>query len=108
MASTLVNFVTQYWPRQVAFAQSARRHKIGRIRVRHVLCDPVAVFTVPSPDGQTPERLLYLGDDHTGRPLEVVTVAVGDGELVIHAMDLRAKYRPSYEQAKEVAADEGP
>jgi hypothetical protein len=31
----------------------------------------------------------------------VLTVPVDEDELVIHAMDLRTKYRPVYEAAKE-------
>ena len=43
----------------------------------------------------------YLGDDETGRPLEIMTVPLEDGELVIHVMDLRTKYRSAYDAAKE-------
>ena len=81
----------------VTFTQSARRHKIGRTRVRQVLEDPVAVINVESPDSSS-SRLLVIGEDRTGRPLEVIAVFEGDDLVVIHAMDLRAKYRHFYEK----------
>jgi hypothetical protein len=36
----------------------------------------------------------------------VLTVPIEGGELVIHAMDLRAKYRSAYDDAKEATTDE--
>jgi hypothetical protein len=84
---------------KIQFAQSARRHKIGRARVLQVLAEPRAVREVPSGVAGLADRLLFLGDDDTGRALEVVAVIVDDGAtlLVIHAMDMREKYRPAYE-----------
>lgn len=59
------------------------------------------VFRVPPPAGQLDERLLFLGDDGAGIPLEVMAVELEVGTLyVIHAMDLRERYRPQYEEAK--------
>ena len=59
-------------------------------------------FRVPPPSGGTDERILYLGDDADGVALEVMAVELSGGELyVIHAMPLRAKYRPQYEEAKK-------
>lgn len=49
----------------------------------------------------TDTRLVYLGDDQDGIPLEVVAVDLDDGTLlVIHAMRLREKYQAQYEEAK--------
>jgi hypothetical protein len=46
------------------------------------------------------DRLVYLGDDPNGRPLEVMAVGLADGDvLVIHAMPLREKYRRQYLEA---------
>ncbi|MGH3832103.1 MAG: hypothetical protein ACRDRS_16935 [Pseudonocardiaceae bacterium] len=59
----------------------------------------------PALDCHSDDRTLYLGDDQTGRALEVLTVPPEDGELVIHAMDLRAKYRSSYDAAKEATTE---
>jgi hypothetical protein len=55
---------------------------------------------LPGQSGGDP-RLLLLGDDAEGQPLEVIGVEREDGSLlVIHAMPLRPKYRESYEEAK--------
>jgi hypothetical protein len=58
-------------------------------------------FDQPAPVGQVgQDRVVYLGDDAHGVPLEVVAVANAAGDLrVIHAMKLREKYRREYEEA---------
>ncbi len=43
--------------------------------------------------------------DETGRALEVLAVLLEDGQLVIHAMDLRAKYCSIYDAAKEATTE---
>ena len=59
------------------------------------------VFRVPPPEGQVDERLLFLGEDEGGMPLEVMAVELEDeGLFVIHAMALRERYRPQYEEAR--------
>ena len=68
-------FVVQNRGVLVEFTQSARKHRIGRARVRQVLADPVAEATLPA------------GGDRQER-------------LVIHAMDLRPKWRHLYEEGK--------
>ena len=45
-------------------------------------------------------RLLILGDDDTGRALEVIAVEEDEVFVVIHAMDLRQKFRALYEEGK--------
>jgi len=82
----------------IRFTQSARRHKIGTTRVRHVLTHTTVAFTIPGGDGKA-ERTVWLGADHEGRVLEVMTINIDDGLLVIHAMDIRPKYRDRYHQA---------
>jgi hypothetical protein len=85
---------------RIEFTQSARRHRVGRARARYVIADAVAIVPALTPEGR--EMQLYLGDDHTGRPLEVGTLAKDDGGLlVIHVMDLREKYRSYYDAGKE-------
>lgn len=84
---------------QIEFAQSARKHRIGRARVRQVIDDPVVAITL-SAESDLDERLVFLGDDATGRALEVMAVRIERGLLVIHAMDLRPKWRPLYEEGK--------
>lgn len=59
------------------------------------------VFDQPAPVGGVgQDRVVYLGDDAHGVPLEVVAVANAAGDLrVIQAMKLREKYRREYEEA---------
>ena len=46
-------------------------------------------------------RVVYLGDDDHGSALEVMAVQGKDDELlVIHAMELRDKYRKRYEDRR--------
>lgn len=87
------------------FSQAAQKHKVGKARVRHVIEHSIIAFQVPAEEDQDDDRTLYLGDDETGRVLEVLTVPIEDGELVIHAMDLRAKYRSVYDAAKEATIE---
>jgi hypothetical protein len=59
------------------------------------------VFRMPPTAGQSDERLIFLGDDADGIPLEVMAVELeSEGLYVIHAMELRERYRPQYEEAK--------
>lgn len=83
----------------IEFTQSARKHRIGRARVRQVPVDPVAEAVLPAESGLQ-ERLVFLGDDESGRALDVLAVRTDRGLLVIHAMDLRPKWRQLYEEGK--------
>ncbi len=84
---------------RVEFTQSARRHKIGKARVRQVLANPVVVNRIVE-EHDPRVRLLILGDDDTGRALEVIAVEEDEVFVVIHAMDLRQKFRALYEEGK--------
>jgi hypothetical protein len=78
----------------ISFTQSARRHRIGRERVRHVLRYAQAVTVDDGP----PVRLLVVGADHTGRTLEIVAVWEFPRLFVIHAMDARHVVVRRYEE----------
>jgi len=84
---------------RVESTQSARRHKIGKARVRQVLANPVVVDRIVE-EHDPRVRLLILGDDDTGRALEVIAVEEDEVFVVIHAMDLRQKFRALYEEGK--------
>ena len=57
---------------------------------------PGAQAVLPAEQGRQ-ARLVFVGDDESGRALVVRT---DGGLLVIHAMDLRPKWRTLYEEAK--------
>lgn len=65
-------------------------------------CGLIGFQPAPSGFAGSTRRLIFLGDDPRGRALEVMAVELGDDELlVIHAMPLREKYRPAYQEAKK-------
>lgn len=86
------------WTR-VEFTQSARSLEMGKARVRQVLANPVVVDRIVE-EHDPRVRLLILGDDDTGRALEVIAVEEDEVFVVIHAMDLRQKFRALYEEGK--------
>lgn len=88
------------------FARSARKHRIAAGRARQVVAEPFVVVPVPAREGLRDAMWMYLGDDATGRALEVGVFATDELLLVAHVMDLRAKFRPLYEQAKAFQARE--
>ena len=68
----------------VRFAQSARKHRIGKAHVLHVLAnqDPISV----QHNGLEAPRVLWVGKDSRGLELEVVALDLPEYLLVIHAM----------------------
>lgn len=88
----------------VRFARSATKHRVSKESIRHVVAHCGLSFEEPPPTrgaAVSDRRLVCLGDDATGRALEVVAVEGPGGELiVIHAMALRKKYEAQYEEAK--------
>jgi hypothetical protein len=86
----------------VRFARSAGKHRISKDSSRHVIAHHRVRFEQPPRRGSPASRsirIVYLGEDMYGRPLEVMAVERHSGELlVIHAMLLREKYRKGYEE----------
>ena len=94
----------------MSWTAAARRHRIARADARFVIehCGLVLIQPAPAGSPVPDDRLVHLRDDPAGRPLEVVGVEVDSGSgndrhehlRVIHAMELRAKYRSQYEEAR--------
>jgi hypothetical protein len=78
------------------------RHRISKDS-SHVIAQYRVRFEQPPPPGSPASRsirIVYLGEDMHGRPLEVMAVERHSRDLlVIHAMPLREKYRKRYEEA---------
>jgi len=91
------------WHLGHTWTASARRHRIGRAQVRHVVETSRVVFVRPAdPPARPDEALLFLGDDSAGQPIEVVGIEMDDGRLrVVHAMPMRRGYRALYEEATQ-------
>lgn len=89
---------------RIRWTRAARKHRIARSLVQYVIEHCGLVFRLASPAvsaATATDRLLYLGDDSTGVPLEVMAVELGQDEvLVIHAMPMRSKYQAQYEEAQ--------
>jgi hypothetical protein len=61
------------------FARSATKHSITHDQIRYVIDHRGLPFTVPAPPGAWGgDRMLLLGDDAHGVPLEVVALEVGE------------------------------
>ena len=88
----------------VRFARAATRHRVSKDRILHVIANFRVRFEEPPPTGgrSSATRIVYLGDDQQGQTLEVMAVEGEHGELlVIHAMNLRERYRKRYEEPGE-------
>jgi hypothetical protein len=90
---------------RLKWARSATKHRISKLRARHVLENCLAILEEdPPPDNPTAAdpRMVFLGDDPGGVPLEVIAVETDRDLLtVIHAMDLRPRYRSTYEEVRK-------
>ena len=81
---------------EIRFTQAARKHRIGRASVRHVMATVTPAGTVTA---QGNLAWVYTGDDERGRELEVIAVEIGQEEgqdpflLVIHAMPTSLRKR---------------
>lgn len=70
--------------KQVHFASSARKHRIGKAHVLYVMesCEPMAVLTSDGED----RKLLWIGFDERGLELAVIALELSEFILVIHVM----------------------
>ena len=76
---------------------SARKHGINDADIVHA----VAFAFYREELGEEPLRVLHLGPNQAGNPLEIVTVdRRNTWPLAIHAMPMRARYRPRLRRSK--------
>ena len=74
---------------EIRFAKAARKHRVGRASVRHVIATAIPVGTITA---QGNPAWIHTGHDERGRELEVIAVEIGYEEgldrflLVSHAM----------------------
>ena len=76
--------------------QDARKHGVTDEDMRHAIAHRLHVSELPTDDDT--ERVLIIGANRAGNPLELVALLVEDGAVVIHAMALRSRYRPLLER----------
>ncbi|HKF82459.1 MAG TPA: hypothetical protein VKB23_05815 [Solirubrobacterales bacterium] len=94
------------WPEEarITFARSATRHRISRERSLHVVehCGfQIVKRSWNRVNSGVDQRVVFLGDDLERVPLEVIAAERDEEDfLVIHAMNLRDRYRGLYEEAR--------
>lgn len=74
---------------RVEIHSSARRHGVNDLDIQHAVEHSLAIEDI----GEDPDRWLVIGPDRAGNLLELVVLVDQRGEIVIHAMALRPKYR---------------
>ena len=72
------------WEKEVRFAKSARKHRIGKAHALFVLenHEPVTFLSSSGED----QKLLWIAQDDRGLELEIVAVKLAENILVIHVM----------------------
>jgi len=75
----------------VRFSQSARKHRIGKTHVLHVLDsqEPITVQRI----GLDPPRMMWIGKDSRGLEIEIVALDLPEYLLVIHVMPTSLRRR---------------
>ncbi len=93
------------WPddAQITFARSATKHRISRQRSLYVIdhCGIQYVDMWSPMNSAVDQRVVFVGDDLEEVALEVVAAeSAEDNFRVIHAMELRSRFRTLYEEAR--------
>ena len=72
------------WEKEVRFAKSARKHRIGKAHALFVLenHEPVTFLSSYGED----QKLLWIAQDDRGLELEIVAVKLAENILVVHVM----------------------
>jgi hypothetical protein len=83
----------------IIFRRSAARHGISRERATSVISTCPYPLSVADDEPDRVDRVVFLGPDAGGVPLEVVGIELDNGDLVvIHAMRMRRRYERAYAQ----------
>ena len=85
--SSCLDSVVRY--SRVEIHSSAHRHGVNDLDILHAVAHSLAIEDI----GEDPDRWLVIGPDRAGNLLELVVLVDQRGEIVIHAMALRPKYR---------------
>lgn len=84
---------------KISFARSATKHRVPRAVSERIVREAAIRFRVEPGAGQSEPRILFLGADDGGNPIEVIAVEDGPIDLIlIHAMPMRERYRHKYEE----------
>lgn len=75
---------------EVRWAQSSRRHRIGRAHARHVMS---TVAPTESKTASGNRALLWVGTDDRGVEPEIVAAVLPDLYLVVHVMPTTLRRR---------------
>jgi len=96
------------WPGEakLTFARSATKHRISRERslyvIEHCALQIVRYRHRIAANSAVDQRVVFNGDDLEGVALEIIAAErKGEEFLVIHAMDLRNRFRGLYEEARK-------
>jgi hypothetical protein len=75
----------------VRFAQSARKHRIGKAHGLHVLAsqDPITVQRI----GLDAPTMIWIGKDSRGLEIEIVALDLPEYLLIIHVMSTALRRR---------------
>lgn len=98
------------WPEEAktTFARSATKHRISRQRSLHVIehCGLQIVRHRHriAANAAVNQRVVFIGDDLEGVAIEVVAVEEDEEAfVVIHAMNMRKRFRDIYEEVRQWA-----
>ncbi len=69
---------------QIRITRRARRHKVGVAHILDVMLNVEPMFVSPTEIADA--RLVWVGEDTTGRTVRIVALILEDELLVIHAM----------------------
>jgi len=98
------------WPGEprITFARSATKHRISRERsvyvIEHCGLQIVKYRHRIVANSAVDQRVVFIGDDLEGVSIEVVAVEEDeDGFVVIHAMNMRKRFRAIHEEVRQWA-----